>query len=397
MGDSIKRYKKKHPLECVNCGICKSKCPIYKQTQNESYSARGRMSLIKAVNSNILIDTKELSERFYSCLLCGACTKTCPLHIDVTQSICEIRGKLNKKKTTTRLLSYLIKYGFKKPKYVFKAMGFFDYLCQHAPYKDRIDKLRRHYGITITPSKKSLTDTITLRKGKNPIGRVALYPGCSINYLFPTIGISLIEVLNLLDYDVVIPRQYLCCGAPQLAMGLIKEAEDIAKRQMTIFDSLSLDAVISLCPTCVHMMSDTYTDLLGEGIKGIIDTNRFISQNATKILNISDNLGSLYPNTPLVYHEPCHIRSYSEIQNNIPPLLKSLGLDFKYDENCCGFGGTFRFIETDLSNTITSNLKNSYAKDALVITSCPNCIIQFKNHNINSKHFIDIINYGMKG
>lgn len=391
------KYKKKHPKECVNCGICKSKCPIYKETLNESYSARGRMSLIKAFYSNEIQDTKELSERFFSCVLCGACNKSCPLHIDLTQSICEIRGILRNKDEKTRLMSYLVKYGFKNPKYVFKGIGFFDYLCQHMPFRNRLDKLRRYYGIKIIPSKKSLNDTITLSKTKNPIGRIAIYPGCSVNYLFPSIGISLIEVLNLLKYDVVIPRQSLCCGAPYLAMGFMQEAQAVAKKQLSIFQSFSIDAVLSLCPTCVHMMSDIYKDIVGEGLKGIIDTNGFISQNSNQIVNMSDNISSLYLDTPVIYHQPCHTRNYMDSKYEITSVLKSIGLEFVYDETCCGFGGTFRFIQSNLSNMLTSKFKNNYSDEKIVITSCPNCMIQFTNHNVNNKHFIDIINYAMKG
>ncbi|MCX8027356.1 MAG: (Fe-S)-binding protein [Thermodesulfovibrionales bacterium] len=393
----IKHKVRRHPSDCVNCGVCKARCPIYKETSKESYGARGRMALIKAFSDGELIDTKQLSERLFSCLLCGACNKSCPLNIDLTRSICEIRGLLKHKDKKTHLLSYLIKYGFRNPKNIFKGIGFFDYLCQHLPFKEKLDNLRRRYGLKITPSKTSLVDTITLSKAKESIGRVAVYPGCSVNYLFASMGISLIEVLNQLNYDIVIPRKYFCCGAPQFAMGFLKEAENIARKQIEVFQSFSLDAVVSLCPTCVHMMSDVYEILIGETIQGIIDANRFIAKHTKNILDISDNISSLYTDNMVIYHQPCHSKNYINAGNEIPSLLKSVGLHLHYDDTCCGFGGTFRFIQTGLSNMLTSRIKQRYSQSGLVITSCPNCIIQFRNHNINSKHFIDIIKYAMKG
>ncbi len=61
------------------------------------------------------------------------------------------------------------------------------------------------------------------------------------------------------------PREKCGCGAPLLSLGFRDDAAQLAERNMRLFRDLRVEAVISLCPTCVHFLRDEYRTLLGEG------------------------------------------------------------------------------------------------------------------------------------
>lgn len=90
--------------KCIECGLCKANCPVFKSLRNESVSARGKAILIKkGIMDNV----------FYKCTLCKACKTECPVGIDLEFE--EIRGKLIKHKieTTTnkRMIKNIKQYG----------------------------------------------------------------------------------------------------------------------------------------------------------------------------------------------------------------------------------------------------------------------------------------------
>ena len=63
---------------CVACGMCLPVCPTYVDTREESESARGRISLIRALAEDRLTPTPALIGHLDRCLQCQACEAICP-------------------------------------------------------------------------------------------------------------------------------------------------------------------------------------------------------------------------------------------------------------------------------------------------------------------------------
>lgn len=83
-------------LECVSCGLCQSNCPIYKQTNLESNSAKGKMSILYALLQGWL-DWDEIAERMYECTTCKNCEATCLSGLDIASVIEATREELVKR------------------------------------------------------------------------------------------------------------------------------------------------------------------------------------------------------------------------------------------------------------------------------------------------------------
>ena len=63
---------------CIQCGMCKSICPVFKILKEECVSARGQ---------GILLSSKILDKVLFECTLCKACEEKCPLNIKVCDAI----------------------------------------------------------------------------------------------------------------------------------------------------------------------------------------------------------------------------------------------------------------------------------------------------------------------
>ncbi len=79
--------KEKNPTlkDCTLCGLCKSNCPVFRATKQETKGARARVILLK---ENIL------DEIILQCTLCASCKIECPEEIDLPKEIRKARQKL---------------------------------------------------------------------------------------------------------------------------------------------------------------------------------------------------------------------------------------------------------------------------------------------------------------
>lgn len=77
--------------DCINCGMCRNSCGVFKVLLDERNSPRGRAVLMK----------KEIIDKaFYYCTLCGRCNNDCPLGINLLEEFRDNREKVVKKLTT---------------------------------------------------------------------------------------------------------------------------------------------------------------------------------------------------------------------------------------------------------------------------------------------------------
>jgi len=379
--------------DCVRCGICKARCPSYEELSKESFGARGRVALINQLLSSGLTHTKDVSHRIFTCLLCGACNDLCPLGIDITGAIYEIRAQARLSQKRLWLMGLFVEQLLKRPELTFTALKIISLLGRYLPVGGYLSKLK---DLRLEIPHSPLSKTLSISKAIKPIGRVAVFAGCTVNFLLPTLGFTLTEVLNTLGYDVVIPRSSLCCGAPLLSMGTPEAAKVIAKRHIETLSGLSVEMVITLCPTCVYTMKEGYRRLIGQGIKHITDSTAFIYQNWDRLRPNCEDLGLVYLNSLINYHHPCHTINYLHHKKEGPFILRGLGLELAEQDRCCGFGGPFRFLYGKVSMDIVKRRYREFGSQDMIVTSCPSCILQFRGAGINSRHFIELIKIALR-
>ncbi len=63
---------------CVSCGLCLPHCPTYRVTNDDTYSPRGRISLMRAMQDDGAPATPEIVESMETCVQCLGCETACP-------------------------------------------------------------------------------------------------------------------------------------------------------------------------------------------------------------------------------------------------------------------------------------------------------------------------------
>jgi glycolate oxidase iron-sulfur subunit len=380
---------------CVRCGSCKALCPTYVEDVTEGMSARGRFVLLEKFQEGELEPSRKLDERVFSCMLCGACNKLCPLGINVTDAIYEGRKSLRDFNKKRRFLGFGIRFGLKRTLNSFRVLKFLEAINEVLPVFG-IYPFSAIKRMDVTLPVSALRDGMSIFRVSKPKGRIALFAGCSVNFIYPHIGKSLIESLNAMSYDVVLPTGEVCCGAPLMGLGLREDAIEMAERNMNVFKRLNVEAVIGLCPTCVHFIKNEYRRLLGDGVDNAVEVSQFF-RNVLSVMGNEFKDASLITHHALrvIYHDPCHSVYSLDVSAEPRQILRSMGFHLMDSERgCCGFGGTVRLLYQELSEGILEKRIEEYKRADMIVTSCPNCILQLRSKIKDRpvKHIAEVIN-----
>lgn len=74
--------------KCVQCGTCRSVCPVFNVVGWESANTRGRMLIIKSLLEG-MPPSEDVLPSLASCTICGICAVKCPAGVnppDVVES-----------------------------------------------------------------------------------------------------------------------------------------------------------------------------------------------------------------------------------------------------------------------------------------------------------------------
>lgn len=355
--------------KCIRCGSCKAFCPTYDEDKTEAMGARGRLVLLWGLSTDQLKPSAILIDRIFSCILCGACSGTCPPGVDIHEVIYHGRSLLRRSDANRRFLRFLTKFSTQRPDLSFRLLRIAHFMF---PQKLKRKILPFFPELPESPLKgESRVFTTSKKKG-----RVAVFTGCVVNFLYPHLGESLINILQQLHYEVIFPAGEVCCGMPLRTLGLEEEARELARKNIGVFSKLNIEAILSLCPTCTFALKVEYPGLIGEGLEKIMDISSFF-------INKLDNFHSSFftsHSAAAVYHDPCHLSYGLGVIKEPREIMKHIGIDVieTEREGCCGFGGIFSLSYRELSEALLErrmkDLEKTEAKT--IITSCPGCMLQ---------------------
>ena len=368
--------------KCVRCGSCKALCPTYADDPLEPMGTRGRLILLRGLIKGEIKPSPLLNERIFSCILCGACAGTCPLGVDIPEAIYRGRAFLSSSDKKRRLMRPLARVSTRWPDLAFRMFRLVE--RRLLPFLARRGIIPFSPELPDTPLKRS-EQVFKVHKKK---GRVAVFAGCATNFIFPHLGESLINVLLKFGYEVVLPKGETCCGAPLRALGLEKDAAELAKKNYRVFSRLKVDAIVSLCPTCTLFLRSEYPKMIGRGLEKAMDISTFLEDKLKPV-------DKIYKTS--FYHDPCHLYYGLGVKNEPREIIKKSGLDLvgAGEPDCCGFGGlyclSFKEISSDLLRKRADKIAESSAD--MVITSCPGCVLQL-SRSITDRpvlHLIELI------
>ncbi len=86
--------------------------------------------------------------------------------------------------------------------------------------------------------------------------KVAFFPGCMVDMLYPEVGIAAVNVLENLDGEVELPDDQVCCGQPFSNSGYIEEAKPMMKKVIDAYSGY--DTIVSLTGSCAWAIKAEY-------------------------------------------------------------------------------------------------------------------------------------------
>jgi glycolate oxidase iron-sulfur subunit len=211
-------------------------------------------------------------------------------------------------------------------------------------------------------------------------GTVAFFPGCVMNSILGGVNRSSVRLLTAAGYDVVVPKDQICCGALANHAGLTGTARAMAARNIAAFPVDRVDAIIINSAGCGAMLKEYR--LLVDGAEGFSSKVKDISEFLVST-RIYDRL-----NTPVEkrvgYDDPCHLIHGQGIKVEPRKLLKSIpGIQFVEVEGadqCCGSAGIYSITQNPLSMEILDRKMEKLRKARLdvLVTGNPGCMFQFR-------------------
>ncbi|MBD3183243.1 4Fe-4S dicluster domain-containing protein [Candidatus Poribacteria bacterium] len=393
--------------ECNKCGICRSVCPVFLELKDEVMSPRGRISLVEALLEGDLSDnTKRYIDTIRTCIRCTRCSQVCPVGVKVEEIIQSARYKIAENLEIPGSIREIFRSTINNPE-AFKAeLVKSKNLQSSSDYKAPLWLLPLyfHEGTKIP---ELADETITEKypeyiesKGEK---RVALFVGCSMNYVHTDIADAAIDVLNKFGIDIYIPKEQICCGAPAMLLGDKEAAEEMAKKNILALKAQDFDAIITLCPNCGVTLKREYKTLVEDDIAPFTSRIMDISQFITIYMD--------YKAQPIkqtvTYHDPCYLRIGQEVKAEPRQILLGNSQYIEMDQayKCCGLGCTLGIFHPEVSESMAEDKVEAIleTKADVVATGCPGCIAfikeQLEKRNIDKEvlHTIQILQKSLSG
>jgi fumarate reductase (CoM/CoB) subunit B len=342
----VEAYDKLSP--CIECLLCDSKCPVL-ALSSKDYGGPALFRHDGFVESDKRVAQRErtLSERLglNHCSTCKACAEVCPREIEVFDDAIRV---LRRRRSFQESLSEMQK-GYAR---VIRERGFL-----FTPYK--------------VPLTEQLPEVVGPRENK---GEVIFFPGCMMTMRFQGAGKAIVRILESLGLRVHLPREMICCGGPLLWTGQGASFEDVAARNIRVFEGVGVHNLVVGCAGCGMTLKKDYRRMAEE-----LGLPKWETHDFVEVLERWKPLHEHRETRPLrvTYHDPCHLGRGQGIWGEPRRLLKSLPdvqfIELKDADRCCG--GMLAAHSRDLSNVLSRQKAVTIieANVDAVVTECPFC------------------------
>ncbi len=337
--------------KCVQCGTCRSVCPVFEAVGWESANTRGRMLIIKS-----LLEGREPSEdvlpSLATCTTCGICAAKCPAGANPPEVVEEARSELVRLGITTegqeKLLSAVTTTG--------NSFG---------ESRDRL-----HW----------LPDA---ERSKLPEKSDYIYfVGCFDSYRYPEFAKKTFEVLQ--RFGVTLLPDENCCASPLLRTGFRPDAEKVMEHNLEQIQKVGAHTIITGCAGCYTTLKNNYPEKLR-----VISVPEFLGEHLGEL-----KLKRL--DLTVSYHDPCHLGRHNEVYDAPREVIKAICelkemKNIRENSRCCGGGGGVRIGYPDISLELAGKRLEDVPEEVdYIVTSCPLCVRNLRDAG-GDIEIIDII------
>lgn len=381
-------------LKCVGVGECRrheggTMCPSYMVTREEMHSTRGRSRLLYEMLHGDVVKggwkDEHVKESLDLCLACKGCKHDCPVNVDMATYKSEFLSHYYEGRLRPRT-AYVFGWIYWWSKIASKMPDVVNFFM-HAPGISTITKAvagiaqqrkmpkyakitfrswfeerekakgRRWEAVAKRPNNEGRTvyqqqqetgngqpETGNTKQETGNRKQVILWTDTFNNNFLPQTLVAGVEVLEAAGFEVVIPKQSLCCGRPLYDFGMLDTAKKMLLQIMDVLKDEIRDGVpiVGLEPSCVAVFRDELTNLFPHKE----DANRLSKQ----VFTLGEFLEQKAPDFKIpqlkrkaIVHGHCHHKSIMKMDAE-KAVLKKTGLDYEIlQTTCCGMAGYFGY------------------------------------------------------
>jgi L-lactate dehydrogenase complex protein LldF len=386
----------KQALQCVRCASCLNVCPVFRLVGGHVFGKvyTGGIGTILTAWFDALKESDEIQSL---CIQCGNCKEVCPGKIDIPDLILELRRRLAVEKgqpalqkaifsvvNNRRMFHTMLRAASlgQKP---FARQGF----IRHLPlFLSSMTDFRSLPAIADEPFR----DRVKKIKQPKSAEKAAFFGGCLVDFAYPEMGESVVEVLNKAGIEVIFPEGQTCCGAPARYKGAYEVAAQNAADNIRALLAEDVTYVVSACPTCtVALKQEFIAHLEAVGRSEELPAARQLAEKVVDFSTLARRLMEqgrirLKPSAEpmkFTYHDSCHLKRTLRAEQAPRELMQLAGyelVEMKESDMCCGMGGSYSLTMPELSAPILErklvNIEKSGAP--LVLIDCPGCVMQIR-------------------
>ncbi len=213
--------------------------------------------------------------------------------------------------------------------------------------------------------------------------KVYLFATCLGSAAMQETVLNAIKLLRRAGVEIVFVKDQTCCSQPSFNTGYFDESRAIAMHNVELFSRYDYPIVVP-SGSCAGMMSHDFLDLfkkrpefekVANFSKRVFDVGQYL------IEQLDFKYEDKGEPVKVTWHTNCHaLRVQHSIDANKEMLrrLKNVELvDLPFEEECCGFGGTFAVKEPAISDAmVKEKIKHIQATGCkYVISGDGGCLI----------------------
>lgn len=203
--------------------------------------------------------------------------------------------------------------------------------------------------------------------------KVQLFVTCLIEAINPQAGLSVVNVLEKLGWQVEFDEAQTCCGQPAFNGGAWSDARAMARHTLDVL-SKSEGPIVVPSGSCADMIVHHYPELFagdaayGPKADAVARRTYEFSQFLVDVVGMDEVRAALAPafNGKITYHPSCHLLRGMGVQRQPRELLALLDkadvVDMPNAAECCGFGGLFAVKMGDISGAMLDRKLDNIAQ-----------------------------------